>query len=257
MTDRISHRRARRLAGTATLALGLVAAGAGVASAHITVSAPDASAGGSDAVVTFRVPDESASARTIGLKLRLPSDTPIASVTVQPKAGWTATVATTKLSTPIKTDDGEITEVVSEIDWKVSAGGQGIGPGQFDQFVFLAGQLPDTSALTFKAIQTYSDSTSVSWIEVPAPGSTAEPEHPAPVLTLGAGSSGAPGSQASSGTASSGAPTDSHSSQAQVTAAKPVDAASKATANTGVILGGLGVLLGLAALAISLRRRRS
>jgi uncharacterized protein len=160
-------------------------------------------------------------------------------------------VTQAKLGTPIKTDDGEIAEVVSEIDWKVSSGGQGIGPGQFDQFVFLAGQFPDTKALTFKVIQTYSDSTSVSWIEVPAPGSSAEPEHPAPVLTLGAATSTEPGSPAPSGTASGS------SSDAGAAAAKPVDAASKATANTGVILGGLGVLLGLAALAMASRRRRA
>ncbi len=36
----------------------------------------------------------------------------------------------------------------------------------------------------FKAIQTYSDGTTVSWIETPAPGSTAEPDHPAPTLSL-------------------------------------------------------------------------
>jgi periplasmic copper chaperone A len=254
MSDRLT----RRLIGTVALALGLVAAGAGVASAHITVSAPGATRGGSDAEVSVRVPDESDSAKTIGLKLRLPSDTPIASVLVQPKAGWTATVSQTKLSTPIKTDDGPISEVVSEIDWKVSSGGQGIGPGQFDEFVFLAGQLPDTAALTFKAIQTYSDGTTVSWIEVPAQGSSAEPEHPAPVLTLGAGSgsepvSGSSGSSPSS-SATAGAVTDSHSGHAEATTTEP---ASKSTAVTGVFLGGLGVLLGLAALVVALRRRRA
>jgi uncharacterized protein YcnI len=261
----MSHRLTRRLLGTAALAVGLVAAGSGMASAHITVSAPGASPGGNDGVVTFRVPDESDSARTVGLKVRLPSDSPIASVMVQPKPGWTATLAQTKLATPIKTDDGEITEAVSEIDWKVSSGGQGIGPGEFDQFVFLAGQFPDTKALTFKVIQTYSDGTSVSWIEVPAPGSSAEPEHPAPVLTLGAGAGAGsePGSTAASASAASSsaaaspsAPAVPQSSQAE-TAAKPVDAASKATATTGVVLGGLGVLLGLAALAMAARRRRS
>src|ERR1700712_546229 len=157
MSDRTCRRLCRRVIGTGALTVGLLAAGAGVASAHITVSAPEATSGGSDTVLTFRVPDESDSARTVGLKVRLPTDTPIASVLVQAKPGWSATVSRTKLSTPIKTDDGEVTDVVSEVDWKVAAGAQGIGPGQFDQFVLIAGQLPDATSLTFKAVQTYSD----------------------------------------------------------------------------------------------------
>jgi uncharacterized protein YcnI len=266
MTDRPRLRLTRRVLGAGAVTAGLMAAGAGVASAHITVSGPEATSGGSDAVIRFRVPDESDTARTVGLKVRLPSDTPIASVLVQPKAGWSVSVRRAKLATPIKTDDGDITDVVSEIDWKVSAGAQGIGPGQFDEFVLIAGQLPEAKSLTFKAIQAYSDGSSVSWIEEPAPGSSAEPEHPAPVLTLGAGSSSEPGSSGSaSATASSAAPSSAAAgssasaalSQAEAAATVTSDAASKTTAVTGIVLGGLGVLLALAALALALRRRRA
>jgi uncharacterized protein len=250
MTDRTRLRRTRRLLGAGAVTVGLMAAGTPVASAHITVSGPEATSGGSDVVISFRVPDESEAARTVGLKVRLPSDTPIASVLVQPKAGWAVAVSNTKLATPIKTDDGEITEAVSEIDWKVSAGGQGIAPGQFDQFTFIAGQLPQAKSLTFKAVQTYSDGGTVSWIEEPAPGSSAEPEHPAPVLTLAAGSpdAGAP-SSAAAGSSASAAPSQDATSTTS-------DAASKASATTGIVLGALGVLLGLAALALALRNRR-
>jgi uncharacterized protein len=263
MTDRSRLRRAYRLIGAAAVTVGLMAAGTGVASAHITVAAPEATSGGSDVVISFRVPDESEAARTVGLKVRLPGDTTIASVLVQPKPGWTASVSNTKLSTPIKTDDGEITEAVSEIEWKVSAGTPGIGPGQFDEFVFIAGQLPQAKSLTFKAIQTYSDGSSVSWIEEPAPGSSAEPEHPAPVLTLGAGSpsEAASSEPASSESASSGGPSSAAvSASASAAPSRAVtatsDAASKSSAVTGIVLGALGVLLGLAALALALRNRR-
>lgn len=264
MTDRHRippARLTRGLLATGGLAAVLLAAGAGVASAHVTVSAPEARAGGSDAVISFRVPDESESARTVGLKLRLPTDTPIASVLVQPKPGWTVAVSSSKLATPITTDDGQVTEAVSEIDWKVSAGSQGIAPGQFDEFTFIAGQLPDAKSLTFKAVQSYSDGSTVSWIEEPAPGSTAEPEHPAPVLTLPAGSASEPGS---AGSASPGAPSASASSGpggSSVPASQPEaatgsgDAVSKSSAVTGIVLGAIGVLLGLAALVVALRRR--
>ena len=145
--------------------------------------------GASDATIIVRVPTESDTASTTGLKLQLPTDHPIAGVLVAPMDGWTATIKNTKLATPLNTDDGDITEVVSEIDWQASTGG-GIKPGFFGQFTIIAGKLPDgVNSLTFKAIQSYSDGSSVSWIEQAAPGSSAEPEHPAPVLQLAAASS--------------------------------------------------------------------
>lgn len=126
--------------------------GAGVASAHVTVAAPGVIAGASDAAITFRVPDESATASTVGLKVALPTDHPIAGVLVAPVTGWTAKITNTKLAKPITTDDGTITEVVSEIDWTADADA-GIKPGFFGQFTVIAGQLPDgVDMLTFKAI---------------------------------------------------------------------------------------------------------
>jgi uncharacterized protein YcnI len=152
--------------------------------AHVTVSAPGAARGGSDAVITFRVPTESDTASTTGLQVRLPTDTPIAGVLVRPMSGWTHTEKTVKLATPITTDDGDITEAVAEIDWTATAGG--IKPGEFGEFVVMAGQLPDSPRITFKAVQIYSDGSRTAWTEVPAPGSAAEPEHPAPSLDLAA-----------------------------------------------------------------------
>jgi hypothetical protein len=104
-------------------------------------------------------------------------------VLVQPTPGWTFTETSVNLAKPIVTDDGDITSAVSEIDWTAQRG-QGIKPEEFQQFTVIAGQLPVTPSLTFKAIQTYSDGSVVSWIETPAAGSNAEPDHPAPVLTL-------------------------------------------------------------------------
>src|ERR1700761_2728350 len=95
--------------GATIVALFVVAA---AASAHVTVSAPGATRGGSDQEITFRVPVEK-NADTVGLKVALPTDTPIASVDVEPVAGWTHRQTTTKLSTPIVTDDGDITEAVT------------------------------------------------------------------------------------------------------------------------------------------------
>lgn len=195
----------RRLAALCGALAVAVLALAAPAVAHVTVAAPGVTVGASDAAITFRVPDESATASTVGLKVQLPTDTPIAGVLVAPVTGWRATVTDTKLPTPITTDDGQITEVVSEIDWAASPGA-GIKPGFFGQFTIIAGKLPDTATtLTFKAIQTYSDRSVVSWIETPAPGSAAQPEHPAPTLTLAPADAATPAATATQARSSTAA----------------------------------------------------
>src|SRR5690348_1422625 len=103
----------------ASTALGLTLVGvfgfATMASAHVTVSSDDATAGG-EARIVFRVPNESDTASTTKVEVALPADQPIASVLVMPPPGWSATVATTKLATPVVSDDGsQVSEVVSQI----------------------------------------------------------------------------------------------------------------------------------------------
>jgi uncharacterized protein len=237
-----SGRRIGKLGGSVLAAGAVLLLAAAPAWAHVTVVAPGVGPGASDASITFRVPDESDAASTTGLRVQLPTDHPIAGVLVAPQAGWTAVVKQTKLATPIHTDDGDITEVVSEVDWTAEAGG-GIKPGFFGQFTIIAGKLPDGVAeLTFKAVQQYSDGSTVSWIEEPAPGSSTEPEHPAPVLSL-----------AGSSDSASAGPTGS--SSAVSVSGDDSDAASRSTATVGIVLGAIGVLLGAAALVLVLRRR--
>ncbi len=188
-------RRPRRSLSIAVALAGIWLAGfaaAGAASAHVSVSGPGAVQGGYASLV-FKVPTESATASTTGLKVQLPADQPLASVSVLPVPGWSYTVTKAKLATPISSDDGDITEAVSVIEWKAESAGTAIKPGEFNQFTISAGPLPKAASMTFKAIQTYSDGSTVSWIEQPAEGSSAEPEHPAPTLTLAAaGASSAP-----------------------------------------------------------------
>jgi uncharacterized protein YcnI len=171
-----------RLALLITVAFAALLVLAGPALAHVTVSAPGATPGGSDQEITFRVPVEK-DIDTVALTIALPTDHPIASVEVAAIPGWTHTEKTTKLVTPIKTDDGDITSAVSEITWTATAA-NGLKPGEFGSFTIIAGQLPKTDSLTFKALQKYRDGTVTKWIETAAPGSDVEPENPAPVLDL-------------------------------------------------------------------------
>ena len=220
--------------GTAVLAVGLAAA---PALAHVSVDSPGATQGGF-AVVTFRVPTESETASTTGLKVQFPADQPLAFVSVKPRAGWSYTVRTSKLATPIASDDGEVTEAVSVIDWKATAGG-GIEPGQFDEFQVSAGPLPKVAAMTFKVIQTYSDGKQVAWIEESAGGT--EPQYPAPTLKLAAPAA---------------APAATTAPSVSATPAATTDAASKGSVTGAYVLGGLGLLAGLAGLALGLTGRR-
>jgi uncharacterized protein YcnI len=170
----------KRLALLLVLALGGLLALAGPASAHVTVSSTNAVPGGY-ATVALKVPTESDTASTTKLVVQLP---PVGSVSVQPTPGWSFAAKKTKLAQPITTDDGPITTTVSQLTFTASA--SGIKPGEFQQFFISLGPLPKASSVSFPTLQYYSDGTVARWIEKAAPGSSAEPERPAPTLTLSA-----------------------------------------------------------------------
>ena len=169
-----------------------VAAGAGIASAHVTVRSPNASAGGFGTLV-FTVPNESDSASTTRVRIQIPESTPLASVSVEEVPGWTVTTTQTTLKKPLTTDDGDkVTTATSVIDFEAAKGG-GIPPGQFQEFRLSGGPFPDTATMTFNVVQTYSDGTEAAWIEPTVEGQP-EPQHPAPVLKLTSAASSDTGS---------------------------------------------------------------
>jgi len=171
----------------AALVVSVVEVGAAAAGAHVEV-VPDSAPKGSSQILSFSVPNEEQNANTVKLEVDLPAKTPIPSVSVKPMPGWTITVDKTTLAKPVVTDDGQVTQAVSRITWTATDGG--LAPDQFDLFTISAGPLPtNTGKLTFKAIQTYSDGTTVNWIQETVKGAP-EPDHPAPVLTLTKASGG-------------------------------------------------------------------
>ncbi|MGQ0463683.1 MAG: YcnI family protein [Sporichthyaceae bacterium] len=173
----------RRIAQT----LALTAAALGVlavpASAHVTVS-PNSAVKGGYATLAFKVPNERPDASTSALQVDFPEAYPFASISVQPKDGWTYKVEKASLATPISNHGTQVNERVSRITWTANGAEDQIKPGEFDTFPVSAGPLPkDAAGLTFKAIQTYSSGEVVRWIEEAAPGAE-EPKNPAPKLTL-------------------------------------------------------------------------
>ena len=240
-----------RAAAGVGLALALTAVLAGPASAHVTVHSADAQQGGYG-VLAFRIPNEQDSASTTQVEIDLPPDQPLASVLVQPKAGWTAKVDMAKLAQPISSDDGPVTQAVTRITW---SGGR-IDPGQFDEFDVSAGPLPKAPTMEFKALQT-SDGTVVRWIEDPGPDGK-EPDHPAPKLALAtaspdtattSGPTATTTPAATSASASRSAPTVA---LANVAKTSQVDRA-QTRSTVALAIAIIGVLAAIAALVI--RRR--
>ena len=242
-----AYRTTLRRAGTvAALATAGVLAAAGVASAHVTVHPESYAKGATDGVLTFRVPNEEDKASTTKVQVYLPTDHPVLGVLVTPQNGWTAKVTTSKLKTPVKTDDGTITDAVSQITW---TGGK-IAAGQYEDFNVAFGQLPDdTDQLSFKTLQTYSDGDVVRWIEEAAAGDD-EPENPAPVLKLTAKESEEGDETPAASASTAAAATKSTSTSASSSSS---DSTARGLGIAGLIVG----VLGLAAGAFAVVRSRT
>ena len=216
-------------AATAVIALALP----GVAPAHVTIQPSEVPAGGFT-VVNVRVPTESDTASTTKVQVQMPDG--FLSASYEPVPGWKVEVAKEKLDTPIKVEGVEVDEQVSEITF---SGGK-IGPGEFQDFP-LSVKMPEGdagSALTFKALQTYSDGEVVRWI-----GAT-DSDKPAPQVTLAA----AEGEHGATPAATPAAATSEESDDDD-------GGGGDGLAIAALIVGGLGLLAGVAGLMAARRAR--
>jgi uncharacterized protein YcnI len=172
---------------------------AAVASAHVSVSSPDAAPGGFGKI-TFRVPNESDTASTVGLRIQIPPEAAMGSLRAQQIPGWTVTMTTSDLQAPIEAHGQKISSYVSVVEFRAEAGG-GIGPGEFQEFSLAGGPFPKADSLVFPTVQQYSDGSEAAWIEPTVDGQP-EPERPAPVLSLaGSTSANAPAEASSAASA--------------------------------------------------------
>jgi len=220
--DTSTATRVRRVA-TATAALGaLTVLTAAPAWAHVHVEADHAQPG-AEATLTFEVPNESEKgAATTELTVTLPN---LTSVSTQQMPGWT-----------VRLDRDTSAGTVKSITW-TAAPSAGIPPDQFALFR-VALLLPKTDSVSFPTTQTYSDGTVVKWDE-PTPPGGAEPEHPSPTLAL------------------AGAAADEHGATLAA-APKPGSAAAVSTPDdTARWLAGAGIALGVAAVGLTVWRRRA
>lgn len=226
----ISWRLGRRVTVIGAVCVLTVFGLVGVASAHVTAN-PNTAQQGGFTKVSFRVPNERDTASTTQLEINFPTDHPIAFMSTRAVPGWTSTVQKTKLATPIKAENGDVSEVVSKITWRSGK----IPPGSFEEFDVSMGPLPtDTDQLVFKALQTYDNGEVVRWIDT-APEGGPEPQHPAPVLKL----------------------TPATSTPASATAGNTTQNASSSMGTWGVVLGIVGIVLGIIGIVLGVLTRRS
>ncbi|MFF4509103.1 YcnI family protein [Streptomyces sp. NPDC001401] len=237
--------KASRLAATGALAASAVVVLSSPAFAHVSVQPEGTAAKGGYAVVDFKVPNERDDASTTKLEVTFPTDHPLASAMPEPMDGWNIKVTKSKLAKPLEVHGEKISEAVSKITW--TADGKGIEPGYFEKFPVSVGALPeDADALTFKALQTYSDKEVVRWIEVQKDGAE-EPENPAPVLTLSAASADSHSHGSTAEDASDESKTTENTAADTSTASDSSDTTARVLGVVGIVVGALGVAYGVLA----------
>ena len=240
--------RSRRLSGVALMATATALAVVGLASpadAHITVSADDAHLGATDSILTFRVPNEDATATTVKVTISFPKNNPLPSVKPAPKPGWVVTTTKTTFNPPIKTDDGEITDGVSQVVYTATGRASAIPVDGFDTFQVLVGPLPDkATSLAFPTQQTYSNGKTVSW-DQPVTDPANEPDSPAPMLALSAADPAPAVSPAAAASA-----TTAYATSSDLTTTRTL-------ALAGLIVAALALIAGITAAALAARRAKA
>jgi len=227
-THRVTLRLAACVVPLVAALLTLMAVAAPRASAHVEIDTAGAMTNGY-AVLRFIVPNEASSSPTVRVEIDLPTSVDIPYVWVRAPHGWRAKLDRRELRAPLRSERGDITEVVSKVTFE---GGE-IAPGQFEVFDIRLGPLPPEAGevLTFPTLQFFGDGSSERWVD-PVDASGPEPDHPVPMVVVrNAGSETGGGSEG-------GAQSAVH----------------VVLGSLGVALGSAGVGLGAVALARSRRR---
>jgi periplasmic copper chaperone A len=220
------------------------------AQAHISLH-PNTIPAGAFATLDVRVPGEQEGAYVKKVDVLFPQG--FTGVDYENVAGWSTKVIETRLATPLKEDGETIDTEVSQIVWTWTGPLGKVNNGQFIQFP-LSLAIPDNAtgrALEFRTVQTYSNGQIVHWISP-----SLEAEHPSPRINVTAkggviqdiaGDEAGPGAGQTTGSASASPPTPAVVTQAS-------SGASRGLGIAALILGALGLIAGLFALA---RTRRS
>ncbi|OII05322.1 YcnI family protein [Curtobacterium sp. MCBA15_008] len=176
----------KRLAVVSTATLGVTAAivlgTAGMASAHVSATATSTAAN-SYTTATFSVPHGCDGSPTTKIEFQVPESVIEVTPTVNPN--WTITKATAKYTSPSAASDDESAEDAGQRVTSVTYTAKTPLPADERDTFQLSFSLPDGKAgdlVEFPALQTCEKGT-VEWNQEQKAGQ-AEPEHPAPSITL-------------------------------------------------------------------------
>jgi len=232
---------------TALLALALLLPAG--ASAHISLH-PNTIPAGAFATIDVRVPGEQEGAHVTKVDVQFPSG--FIGVDYENVPGWSTKIIETKLATPIVKDGETIDTEISQMTWTWTGPLGKVENGQFINLP-LSVAIPANAAgkaLEFRAVQTYSNGQTAHWID---PSLTAE--HPAPrinVTSKGGAIEDIAGEEAGPLPSQTATPT-----AVSTTIAPSSKGDSKGLAVAALILGALGLIAGLAALARTRRADRT
>jgi uncharacterized protein YcnI len=219
------------------------------AAGHISLH-PNTVPAGAFATLDVRVPGEQEGAYVKKVDVRFPPG--FIGVDYENIAGWSTKVIESKLAKPLQTDDGAVDTEVSQIVWTWTGPLGKVDNGQFVDFP-LSVAIPDEAAgkaLEFRTVQTYSNGQVVHWIDP-----SLEAEHPSPRINVTA-KGGVIEDVAGDEAGPAAGETGSHADESQPAPAAVTSSsgASKGLGITALVLGALGLIAGLAALADSRRK---
>lgn len=223
------------------------------ASAHVTVK-PSQSATGAWETYTIKVPVEK-DINTVKIALKIPEG--VAFKQYRPVPDWNVELTTA--------EDGTVTAVT----WTTE--GAGIGPGEFQQFEFVAQNPGKPAELAWDAFQYYSDGSVVEWTGA----EDSDRPHSLTVVSAAEGDADRAGSHggtdAGAGTTEDaghdhGSPNESAAadntemsgSDSEVSSASPSNESSSGSpvGTTALVLSACALLVSLVALGLALRSRR-
>jgi uncharacterized protein YcnI len=239
----------------------LVAAGALLApagaQAHISIH-PNTVPAGAFATIDVRVPGEQEGAHVKMVDVLFPAG--FTGVDYENVPGWSVRIIEEKLAKPIVQDGESISSEVSQIVWTWTGPLGKVANGQFIQFPVSVAIPEDATgkALEFRTVQSYSNGQVVHWIDP-----SLEAEHPSPRINVTAkggviedvaGAEAGPAVGQTGGASSIGA---GGSPGGAAASSKPASTASESLGVAALIVGALGLLAGLGALALARRRGRT
>ncbi len=232
----------RRRSMTAALVALAVLIPAGVADAHVTLQPREVPAGGFKRL-DVRVPNERDKADTTKVVVQFPEG--FTTVGYEPVDGWKATVKMAKLAQPIEVEGERVTERLSTVTFTAEKG-VGIGPGEFRDFGLSLRMPEKPGALVFKALQTYDNGEVVRWI------GPEDADEPAPRVELTA-----PEGEGGAGHAGQGAAQPAAADADEADDEEDDDDDGNGLAVVALIVGGLGLIAGVAGLMAARRTRPS